>query len=904
MPDADPGSAVRSLLRWVLLLYPRDFREEYGAQWTDVALGRLDRIRASGTRWPRAAFLVFLLRDVAKSLPPAYRESRVSVRALSSTSEPLHSSGASPTQRLESVLQDLHFGVRTLRRRPLFAVVAIGTLGLGIGATTAIFSVVEGVLLKPLPYEHPGDLVTVFETFPDWLDNPQLADLWDRIYVAWPDYERWRDNQTMFEDVAIYGSTAMILTGADVPERASVGLASASLFPMLGVRPVAGRAFLPGEDGHGAPKLAILDHALWQERFGGDPGVIGTAIQLNDEPFTVVGVLPQGFRLRALGIFGGTTTPSVWIPLGAGNARLREGDHSYNGIARLKRGVTLAQAAAETEVLLRGDQDPSKMGARLTPRVQEENAGLQAPLYLLLGSSLVLLLIACGNVATLLLGELTGRRHEMATRLAVGAGRGRVARQLLTESVLLGVAGSGVGILLAVAGTGALLSLAPPLPRLDEVGVTTPVLVFAVLAGMLTGLAFGLAPAMGLFRGRIHNVLRSGARGLDTAGSLFQRSVIALQIALTVVLLVSGGLLVRSLNGLFHVDPGFRAQGLAEVRVQLPSYRYESFEERLAVFEEMRRSLEAVPGVEAVTATSSLPFSGFPNLLTFGILGKPEPEGGARQASDRGVLPNYLETMGIPLRAGRGITDADGLDAPKVAVISESMARRFWPGESPLGARLDFGDTLTVVGIVGDVRHEALDAELLPTVYIPLPQADGSGLSFVVRTRGDSEALLDQLRQPIWSVDADAPISRVATVASLMAVSARDERFRTLLMMVFGVCAAFLAGAGVYGVTARGVTRRAREMGIRMALGARGGNLVRMILLRDLAGGVVGIALGLLGAYATSRLLAGYLFGVEGWDPPTYGAVATGALLLSLAASLIPARRASSITPMEVLREE
>jgi putative ABC transport system permease protein len=805
---------------------------------------------------------------------------------------------------VESVLRDVAFGMRTLRRRPLFAMVAVGTLGLGIGVTTAIFSVVESVLLRPLPYARPGELVTVYETFPEWRDHPQLATDWDRVYLAWPDYERWRDNQTMFEDVAIYGSTAMILTGTETPERTIVGLASASLFSTLGVGPVLGRAFLPTEDGRGAEKLAILGHAVWQDRFGGDPEVIGRSIHLNDEPFVVVGVLPDGFQLRGLGVFGGTTTAPLWIPVGANNAPLREGDHSYNGIARLRSGVTLAQASPQTETLLRGYRTASEMGARLAPRVQEENAGLGGRLYLLLAAALVLLLIACGNVATLLMGELTGRRREMASRLAVGAGRGRLVRQLLTESVLLGVAGSAVGVLVAVAGTGALLRLAPPLPRVEGVETNATVLAFAVAVGVLTGIVFGLAPSLDAFRGRVGDALRGGGVGPDLRASFFQRAVISLQIALTVVLLVSGGLLVRSLDSLFSVDPGFRAEGLSEVRVQLPRYRYRDPEERLAAFRQMRRSMEAVPGVEAVVGTSSLPFSGFPNLLSFGILGEPDPQGGARHASAREVMPGFFEGMGIPLLAGRAITAADGADGSRIAVISESMAKRFWPGESALGARLHFGDTLTVVGIVGDVRHEALDAEVLPTLYVPLAQGGASTMSFVVRAGGDAESLFPSLRAAAWSVDADAPIRRTASVSSLMARSAREEHFRTVLMMVFGVSAALLAGAGVYSVTARGVNRRAQEMGIRMALGARGGSLVRTIVMADLATGLVGIVLGIAGALTASRFLSRFLFGIGGWDPPTYAAVASLALLLCMTASFIPARRASVLAPMRVLRKE
>jgi putative ABC transport system permease protein len=515
-----------------------------------------------------------------------------------------------------------------------------------------MFSVVEGVLLRPLPYARPGELVQVWETFPEWRANPQLASGWDQVYLAWPEYERWREGQTVFGDVAIFGSTAMTLTGQDTPERILVGRASASLLSVLGVGPILGRGFLPGEDGRNAERVAMLGHAAWRDRFGADPEVLGQAITLNDELFTVVGILPQGFRVRGFGPFGDPGDYLVWIPVGADNARLRAGSHSYEGVARLRPGITLAQVQVETETLLRGDQSPEKVGAGLELRDEAEDAGLRGPLLLLQAAALVLLLIACGNVA-MLLGEFSGRRHEMATRMAVGAGGGRLIRQLLSESVLLGILGSGVGLALALIGTRTLVGLAPPIPRLDQVSVNGPVLAFAIGVGAASGLLFGMAPSWHFSSGKIYPSLQAGPRIVGHRRSLFPSSIISVETALTALLLVSGGLLIRSLTNLLAVDPGFQQESTAHVSLRLPRGRYAGPEQRLAAFNQMAAEISAVPGVNAVSGTSTLPFFGFPNLVSFGIERRADPEGGSRHTSSRSVLPGTSRRW--ESRSSRGV---------------------------------------------------------------------------------------------------------------------------------------------------------------------------------------------------------------------------------------------------------
>jgi predicted permease len=492
----------------------------------------------------------------------------------------------------------------------------------------------------------------------------------------------------------------------------------------------------------------------------------------------------------------------------------------------------------------------------------------------------------------------------MAARLALGAKPPRLVRQLLTESVLLGFFGSALGVLLAHLGTRSLITLAPGLPRLDEVGVNPAVLIFAGGIGVLTGLLFGLAPALGLFKAQAHEILRSGSRSGLRGQFRLQQGLISIQIGLTVILLASGGLLTRSLGNLFAVDPGFRVEGVSMLRVNLPQYRIPNSADQAFEIGAIGRALEAVPGVLAVSGTSSLPFHGFPNLLSFGIEGKLDPPNGSRHTSSRRVLPGFFETMEIPILEGRPLSEHDGPEGLPVAVISESLANAFWPGESPLGSRILFGDTLTVVGVAGDIVHESLDATPLPTLYRPFLQEPSSSVSFIVRAAGAPETLFGELREAVWTVDREIPVPTVATLGDLQIGTTQEARFRTLLIMIFAACAALLAGTGVFGITARVVARRAKEMAIRKALGAEAKGLTRIALGGTVRSGLLGIAGGLAAALVIGHFMKGFLFGIESWDPPTFLSAAGLLFGLSLAASYLPARRAGSVAPMEMLREE
>jgi predicted permease len=863
----------------LLLLYPRSFREEYGREWTELA-----QRRGFG----------FLVVDTLRATPGLWLR-RIGVG---------RSEGKGRVAMADTLLQDVRFGLRTLRQRPLFTLMAVGTMGLGIGSATAIFSVVEGVLLRGLPFANPEELVSVWQTYPEWREHPDLAHMWNWGYLSHPGYQRWHDGQTQLREVAIHNSTARNLTSPGEVERISVGIASSSLFSVLGVELHLGRGFLPEEENVGTAPVAVLSYGFWQERFGSDEGVLGRTIGLNEAPFEVVGVLPRGFELRGLGFFGTGGEKPVWIPVGADGYRRSENSHSYEAIGRLGPGAGLPGVAAEARSLIpAADEEPGR-SVRAERWVELQQEGLWSPLILLLGASLILLLIATGNVVTLLMGESAGRHHEMATRTALGACHRRLIRQLLTESALLGLGGSLLGIAVAFAGTRLLLTFAPALPRLDQVSVNGVVLLFAIALGLLTGLFFGLAPSLHLAVGRARQTLGSGWRSGSRDRSGVQQALIAAELALTVVLLVSGTLLVRSLDELLAVDPGFQAEQLAMARVSLPRYRYGEERDRGMQVERIRGALAAVPGVTLASGTTSLPFYNAPNALSYGIEGRPEPEGTSPHASLKEILPEYFETMGIRIMEGRPILESDGMDGVPVAVISESFARRHWPNQSPIGARILFGDTLQVVGVAADVVHESLDADPMVSLYLPFLREPGTSINFLVRTIGNPEPIFGSLRHAIRSVDSEIPITRTATVTSLITASAKNDRFRATLMAVFALCAALLACAGVFGITARTVAQRQKELGIRKALGARPGGLVQMSLTGAAKAGGFGVAAGLVIAFFSSGLLKNFLFQIQPWDPMTYGVV--GALLMAttVVAALIPARRASRVDPMEVLREE
>jgi len=882
---AGPEAVYRLLLH----CYPADVRRQFGDDMLDVFR---DMCEVERQRRGWVGVLSFSLR--------AYTE--VPMKAAEAWTQ---ARGGVPGRRgvVESVAGDVRFALRTLRKRPVFTTVAVLTLGLGIGAVTAMFSVVDAVLIKGLEYRDHARLVTVWQVVPGWRDVVNLTDYWDKGWLSYEQYRMWVENGDRAMEIAIHDGGGMTLTGLGEPERLAVGEASASLLRVLGAQPVLGRWFLPEEEGteaNASRPVVVLSHEFWQRKFGGDPDMIGGTLTSSERSYTIVGVLPRGFRLRMLTAKDDVGRRDVWVPL--------EADQGYHweAIGRLAPSVSIEQAQAVARSVLLPQGSASDRSISLVPRKESEILGFGGPLVLLLGATGLLMVIACANVATLSLGEVLRRRHEMATRVALGASGLRLMRQLLTESVVLGILGSAVGVVLAVVGTRMLVALAPPIPRLDGVVVDHRVLAFAALLGVLAGLLFGTVLPMMSLQGAVGDALRSGTRGNVMRREAFTRSLSVTEIALTVVILVAGGLLTRSLVLLMNVNPGFDSDNLVVIHALPPNGRYSSQVEEMAFYGEVLDQIRAIPGVSSATAANGVPFVDGTSSYQVRVLG------GEGDLLDAGVSalgyrvgPGYFGVTGVPIIAGRGISESNGPTGPLVAVVSASMARRCWPRESPIGARFQFlGNAITVIGVAGDVRHEMLDREPVPTFYVPAAQSAYGDANFVARTGVDARHVIPLIREAVWSVDQDVAIVEAGSLASFIARSANYERYRTLLMTVFGVTAALLAAAGVLGVTARAVAQRTREMGIRMALGARGRRLVGSTVLESLTSALAGTALGLLGAFWASRLLSRFLFGVAPSDPITYGAVGTLVIAVCLGASYVPARQIARVDPVRVMRVE
>jgi predicted permease len=806
---------------------------------------------------------------------------------------------------MDSAAKDLRYAWRSLARRPLFTSVAIVTLALGTGGTTAMFSVVDGVLIRDLPYDDPSTLVSIWKAWPDWRGQEGLDYIWDHIQMPWADYLSIRSASAALDEVAAFQRGARVLYGRGAPRPISVGFASANLFDLLGVAPVLGRDFGPDEvppDGGPAP-VVVLSHEIWTSAFGADEGVVGASVRMGEDTYEVIGVLPRELRLGSDLITmhenGGRADAGlrdVWLPLGSGTL---ECGNCFEMLGRLAPGRTVEEARDEVQSLLVAEA-PGEQIARVEARKEVVTRGYAAPLLVLLAAAGVLLVIACTNVAGLLLGEAATRGREVAVRSALGAGRWRIARQLLTESVFLGLVGAAGGVAVAFLGMEALLSLAPPLPRLEEVEISVRVLAFAIAAGVGTGIVFGLAPALTLARRSPGDALRT--RGGDRGSGSMHRIIASVQVGLTVVLLVIAGLFGRSLHRVMTVDPGFDAEQLATLGVELPVGRADDDESIRAFHEELIRAVEDVPGVEAASGISALPFPG--GMASRSIR---YDRDGEELMSTQWVVevhPSYFETVGIPLLQGRSLSEDDVSGGPSVMVVSRSLADRNWP-DGAVGARLHYhGPDWSVVGVVGDVRQRALGSPPEPTLYTSTGQMAGRSLDLVVRTSGEPGAALPAIMDAVWSVDPDIPISDPATMVDLMRSSEADDRFRAVLMWVFAALAIVLASVGIFGVTARSVAARTTELGIRTALGARSNDLVRLVVRDGLRSSLAGTALGLVGAYWAANLIGHLLYGIDPHDRATFAASAALATAVCLGASLIPALRVSHIDPATVIAEE
>jgi putative ABC transport system permease protein len=820
--------------------------------------------------------------------------------------------------RMESFIQDLRFGARMLVKQPGFTLIAIFTLALGIGANTAIFSVVNAVLLRPLPYEEADRLVFLTER------SPQNEDM----TLSYPDFADWRAQNRVFEYIGVHNAGDYNLTGSGEPERLRVGRASADLFSALRVRAALGRLFTNEEDKPGTPNVVVLSHRLWQRRFGGDPNILNQSLTLNERPYTVVGVLPPDFRFEERN--------EIWVPVEANLSELvlrgRSTHPFLRGVARLKAGVTLEQARAEMDAIAArlAQQYPIKknVGARITPLLENYVHDARRALWILLGAVALVLLIACANVANLMLARATTREREMAVRVALGASRWRVIRQLLTESLLLAVVGGGLGLLLAEWGVKLILAFsANSLPRASEIALDTRVLVFTVAVSVLTGLVFGLAPALQASRADVHESLKETARSATGGRHRLREVLIITEVALTLVLLIGAGLLIRSFYRLQQVNPGFVDENVLSFRVSLPVQKYAHENQWLNFYQQVIEKLRALPGVKEVGIASRVPLDGNNNANAFRVVGQPPPPGQAMQVCF--VSPDYFRTMGIPLLRGRYFTEQDnrshlseeqlrGLDrgerlrlGRKTVIVDEEFARRHWPNQDPVGKQILWGagggddSPLTVIGVVGRVK---LDRPQEPIgevqgyfAFLEYPQPV---MSFVVKTTLEPEQMIAAAREQVQAVDASQPIFNVITLTKLRAAAIAPQRFSLLLFGLFAAVALALAVVGIYGVMSYAVTQRTHELGIRMALGAQTRDVLRLVLWQALSLALAGTAIGLAAAFGLTRLMKNLLFGVSPTDSLTFSAIAVLLLLTALVACWIPARRAMKVDPLTALRHE
>jgi len=813
---------------------------------------------------------------------------------------------------MENLLQDIRYGIRTLAKNPGFTAVAVLTLALGIGANTAIFSVVENLLLRPLPYPQPDRLVEIANSYP-----PQLP----KVGLSPGDYADWRRQNASFSEMGAYAkiTQGFNLTGEGEPQRVTAVYADDGLFPMLGVRPVMGRAFLPEEDRAGSAPVVILGHRLWQSRFGGDPGVVGRSISLDNQRYTIVGVLPAGMQL--------SRSADLWLPLGQFSDDLSEHvHHEFVAIARLKPGVSVAQARDEMVRLNQQEAiafpDAHKNFGVLVEAMQDPSAAqLRSTLLVLFGAVGLVLLIACANIVNLLLVRNAAREREVAVRTALGASPWRLIRQLLTESTLLSLLGGALGLLFAVGGLKALLAFVPAeLSVLQEAGLNGWVLGFTVAVCLATGLACGLLPALRMLQNNLAGVLKQGSKGASTSGHHRTHNLLVIsEIAMALVPLIGAGLLLRSFQHMLEVDPGFRPDHVLAMEVQQAGISFAKFnklsqEEQLNYgqkqarqFEGIAEQIRAIAGVKEVGGIDDLPLgTEFRQASRFIVEGQPIPPSGERPIAEfRTVSLGYFSALRIPLRAGRLFTE-DDFKQQNTVVVNEAMARRFWPNGEAVGKRINLCSLdpkpcwTTIIGIAGNVHQYGLDHAPTYDVYF----VGGWTPYFIVRSASDPLRIAAAVTEVVHKFDANLPVTHMMTLDRLVSDSVSPRRFSSVLVAIFAGLALLLAAIGIYGVMSYTVSRRTQEIGVRMALGAQLGSVRRMILGQTLRLTLLGVGIGLAGAFVVARFLTSLLFGVGVYDPVTFLGVAALLIVVALAASYIPARRAMRVDPIVALRYE
>jgi putative ABC transport system permease protein len=811
----------------------------------------------------------------------------------------------------ETLAQDIRYGVRMLVKHKAFTSIAVITLALGIGANTAIFSVVNELLLRPLPYHDADRIVTVWEVSPEGRHQNSTSRA---------NFRAWHEQTSSFNYMAAFSDQRVNLTGTGEPEELSVQFTTPDFFKILGVDPILGRTFLPEDDKGGESPVAVLSYGLWQRRFGGQANLVGQPITLNDTKFTVIGVMPRGFQFH-MKLRSGTGRPAeLWtiLPMPTGPGANERG-RFLGTVARLKDGVSVEQAAAEMRTIHARLSDVAPQfnknySAEVLPLREQFFGNVRRPLWLMLGAVGFVLLIACANVANLLLSLATSREKEIALRAALGARRTRIVRQLLTESLLLALLGSVLGLGFAWLGIKALVAISPrDLVSLQTVGLNLTVLAWTLGVSLLTGIIFGMAPALHISRLNLNDSLKDGGKSESSQASGSRRlrnALVVSEIALAVVLLASAGLLIRSFLRLQQVDRGFNTENVLTMVVRLPD-RYREDPQVINFFRQTLERVQQLPTVRSAGMVNFLPlYGGMGSSTGFKILGQPEPPPGEGPSTDvRVVDAGYFGTMGIPLLRGRNFSDAEQREPKRVILINEALARQYFPNQDPLGQRLDvlmFDDPTPteIIGIVGNVRYDSLVDEAPPAVYFSHSDLTYSFMTLVVRTDGDPTAIAPAIQREIRALDPNQPVSDLRTMNQVMSEWVARSRFNTLLLGLFAGLATLLSAVGIFGVMNYSVALRTRELGLRLAVGAQPRQVLMLVLKQGLALTIVGVVLGLAAAFALTRLLSGLLFGVAAVDVTTFASISLLLVIVSLLACYLPARRAMRIDPLSALRYE
>jgi putative ABC transport system permease protein len=806
---------------------------------------------------------------------------------------------------MDNLRSDIRYALRSLSKRPGFTFIAILTLALGIGANTAIFSAINALLLKPLPFPELDRVVAV------WDKLPSRGVLHNEVAMA--NYLDLKAQNQSFDQLAIYRWWSANLTGVDTPERIQGFLVSANYLDAIGIKPIMGRNFYPEENQPGKDRVAIITHSLWQRRFGGDPNIVNKTITINTIVRTVVGVMPERFNFpKGAEIYAPLPmTPEVMSS---------RGNHSYYIVGRLKPNVSIESAQADTDnITARLEQQYPETnkgwGATVFPIVADTVRLYDTPLWVMMGAVGFVLLIACANVANLMLARASGRQREIALRAALGASRWRIIRQLLTESVIVALAGGAVGILIGFWGIDALRAANPGeaakyAPGWYQLGINFPTLAFTLGLSLFSGIVFGLAPALQVSKPNLNDSLKEGSRQTSGSSHYLRSSLVVFEVALSLMLLVGAGLLARSFLSLLKTDPGFNPDNVLTLNLVLPGAKYREQPQRAAFYNDLVQRVKAYPGVESAAAVNYLPLGGANSSDSYLVEGVPEPApGDENEGRYRVCTPDYFRTMGIPLLKGRSFTDQDKAGTTPVVVVNETLARKHWAGEDPIGKRIRFYGPpermqwMEIVGVVEDVKHE-LNLPVTPEYYLPHAQDPWNAMVLVARTRVEPGSLASALRQQVWAIDKDQPVFDIRTMQEVRSTSVALYSFSSVMLAIFAAVALVLASVGIYGVMAFAVTQRTQEIGIRMALGARALDVLKLVVKHGMKLAVLGIVIGLAGSWAITRFMEKLLVDVQPTDLLTFSVVSVFLLLSAFVACYLPARRATKVDPLQALRHE